>query len=144
MLQLDLAPEHLYVHAQQNLLAMSLAGLLYAKARGGSATDFVEFVGEKAIPCWEPIRGLGAFEMLHEVSVNLAAAGGQVLALSGNAAQAEAALSDWVSDDVRTILGLSRDDTDALWDLYKPIATYLELQYTWARVGEHFVVKVRQ
>ena len=82
--------------------------------------------------------------MLHEVSVNLAAAGGQVLALSGNAAQAEAALSDWVSDDVRTILGLSRDDTDALWDLYKPIATYLELQYTWARVGEHFVVKVRQ
>lgn len=144
MLQLDLAPEHLYVHAQQNLLAMSLAGLLYAKAHGGSATDFVAFVGEKAIPCWEPIQGLGAFEMLHEVSVNLAAAGGRVLSLAGDAAHAEATLSDWVSDEVRTILGLSPSDTDALWDLYKPIATYLELQYTWSRMGQHFVVKAWQ
>jgi len=144
MLKLDLAPEHLYVHAQQNLVAMSLAGLLYAKAQGRTATDFVEFVGEKAVSCWEPMRGLGAFEMLHEVSVNLAAVGGQVLALSGCAVQAQATLSDWVPEDVRTVLGLSRDDTDVLWDLYKPIATYLDLHYTWVRRGEYFVVRVTQ
>lgn len=46
------------------------------------------------------------------------------------------------SSDLLKIFGLSRDEADAIWDIFKPIATFLNLEYTWSRERDEVTLKL--
>jgi len=74
---------------------------------------------------------------LHVVSL-----GGSIVAIAGDDALASATFAHVPSSDVLKFFGLTRYDADAIWDIFKPIATSLKLWYSWSRQQDEVTFKL--
>jgi hypothetical protein len=128
--------EEVCAQARGNGAALLLALVAAAHERGEDLVAAARVVGRWFAPSWDELRGAGALAVTRMASLNLVTAGADLRALAGDARRAEATLTGWPAESDLTVFGLSKEDADAAWQLYAPIANHLGLCYAWRRDGE--------
>lgn len=131
----EFTPEQLYQQAQANVPAFILGTIAFFKEQHRSVEEWVTFIGNRFVPAWEEVKGQGAKAALEQVMQNFASAGGSFRWLAGDESKAEAVMTDWPPADLLELFDLTQEDVDALYEIFKPIATSLNLKYTWHREG---------
>jgi hypothetical protein len=74
--------------------------------------------------------------------IRLVSLGGILVATAGDDAVAFATFAHLPSSDVLKSFGLTRNEADAIWDIFKPIATSLKLEYEWSREQDQVTLKL--
>lgn len=123
-----------------NATGMSLGILAHARKHGESAESAVRWLGAIFAPGWERIKGEGAFAAMRLAALNVVSVGAPLRALSGDEQRAEATFGEWPTDDELAFFGISRQDSDAMYAIFEPIAESLGLAYHWERRDDEFVL----
>ena len=134
--------EQIRHQAQENALAFPLASVVYFREQGRSPHEFIAFVGNTLAPRWKDLRGHGAEVVMDTLALHIASLGGTLVGLVGNNTLAYATFAHVPSSDVLKFFGLTSNDADAIWDLFKPIATSLKLEYEWSRGEDEVTFKL--
>lgn len=125
-----------------NAQGMSLGILAHARKHGEPAESALRWLGAIFAPGWEGIKGEGAFAAMRLAALNVVAVGGTLRSLSGDEHRAEATFGEWPADDDLAFFGISREDTNAMFAIFEPIAESLGLSYRWERRGDEFVLTI--
>lgn len=64
------------------------------------------------------------------------------MAIAGDDDLASATIAHVPSSDALKFFGLTRNNADAIWDIFKPIATSLKLWYSWSRQQDEVTFKL--
>ncbi len=135
MAQLEFTSEELYQQAQGNITAFVLATFAYLKESGQQPDEWVAFVGNRFAPGWQSLKDQGAKAAMQSLALNFLSGGADFQSFSGDETRAEAVMINWPPADFLEELGLTQQDVDAFYDIFKPIATSLGLNYAWHREG---------
>ena len=134
--------EQIRHQAQENALAFLLASVVYFKEQGRPPHEFFTFVGYTLVPVWKKLKGHEPTVVMGSLALHMVSLGGTLVSMKGNDDLAFATFARVPSSDLLKILGLSRDEADAIWDIFKPIATSLKLWYTWSRQQDEVTFKL--
>ena len=134
--------EQIRHQAQEDALAFLLASVVYFKEQGRSPDQFMAVVGNILAPGWKDLKGDGAQVVMDTLALHVVSLGGTLVAIAGNDALAHATVAHVPSSDVLKFFGLTRHDADAIWEIFKPIATSLHLWYAWSRQQDEVTFKL--
>ncbi len=134
--------EQIRHQAQENAIAFLLASVVYFKEQGRPPHEFIASVGNTLVPVWKKLKGHEALVVMDALALHMVSLGGTIVAMKGNDDLAFATFARVPSSDLLKIFGLSRDEADAIWDIFKPIATFLNLEYTWSREQDEVTLKL--
>ena len=142
MVEPTFTSEQIRHQAQEDALAFLLASIVYFKEQGRSPHEFIVSVGNTFAPRWKALKGHGADVVLDTLALHIASLGGTLVALTGNDAVAYATFAHVPSSDALKFFGLTTNDADTIWDIFKPIATSLKLEYEWSREQDEVTFKL--
>lgn len=128
--------EEICEQATGNAGALSLVLLAYARERGESLPEVARFAGRIFAPGWDTERGKGARVAARWAALNAVSCGSTLQRLTEDSKRASTTVSGWPTDEDLAFVGLSRDEADALFEVFDPIATRLGLRYSWRRDGD--------
>ena len=134
--------EQIRHQAQENALAYLLASVVYCKEHGHSPHQFMAAVGHTLAPGWKDLKGHGAEVVMNTLALHVVSLGGTLVAKAGDEVLAVATFAHVPSSDVLKSFGLTRHEADAIWDIFKPIATSLKFWYTWSREQDEVTFKL--
>ena len=120
--------EQIRHQAQENALAYLLASVVYFKEQGHSPHQFIAGLGNILAPGWKELKDHGAEVVMDTLALHIVSLGGTLVAKAGNEALASATFAHVPSSDVLKSFALTRNDADAIWDIFKPISTSLKLR----------------
>ena len=140
----EFTAEELSQQAQGNANALAFLALAYLKEKGQSAAEWADFFGRRVAPGWEGLHGQGAHAAARVIALNVASVGATVHRLSGDEQQAEVTVSGWPAQDMLEFTGLTKADATPMWDVFRPIAAYLNLRYEWQEEGEQVRLRLSQ
>jgi hypothetical protein len=115
---------------------------VYFKEQGRSPHQFIAAVGNTLAPRWKELKGHGASVVMDNLALHIVSLGGNTVGIAGDDDLAYATFAHVPSSDVLKFFGLTRDGADAIWDIYKPMATSLKLWYTWSRQQDEVTFKL--
>lgn len=81
------------------------------------------------------MQGRPPKDIAQMAALNIVSVGGTLQSLSGDDSQAQAVILGWPSEDWRTSFALDQADIDPIWNIFRPIAESMDLQYEWTRQG---------
>ena len=134
--------EQIRHQAQEDALAYLLASIVYFKKQGRSPQEFIAVVGETLVPLWKKLKGHEAQVVMDALALHMVSLGAKLVAAEGDDDLAFATFARVPSSDLLKIFGLSKDEADVIWDIFKPIATFLNLNYTWSREQDEVTLKL--
>jgi hypothetical protein len=76
---------------------------------------------------------------MERCALNVLSAGASLRSLTGNDEWAEAVVGDWppqgklASERLGHYFGMTTDEVDPFWEVFRPIAEHLGFQYEWSR-----------
>jgi hypothetical protein len=79
---------------------------------------------------------------MDNLALHIVSLGANTVGMFGDDDLAYATFAHVPSSDVLKFFGLTRDEADAIWDIYKPMATSLKLWYTWSRQQDEVTFKL--
>jgi hypothetical protein len=100
------------------------------KERGLNVEDFVAYFGRQFAPGWDelhahPVADVGGPER---------SLGRRHVGLAGDEPRTEVIMTGWPeAGEISNVLGLGRNDSDAMWDSFYPIMERLGIRYAWRR-----------
>ena len=136
--------EELFRQATGNAAGMGYALIAFAKACGRTPAEAAAFVGRAFAPGWAEGSDRGAFWVARTMALNLASCGGEVRALSGDDAAAEARVAGMPTAEDAAFFGLTPEEADHLHDIFGPIAESVGTSCSWRREGDEIVLTVRR
>ncbi|HLH62720.1 MAG TPA: hypothetical protein VKV20_13635 [Ktedonobacteraceae bacterium] len=134
--------EQIRHQAQENALAYLLAAVVFFKQQARSPQQFFAFVGKTLLPEWQHLKGHGPRVVIETLGLHIVSLGATLVAMEGDDELAYATFAHLPPSDRLKFLGLSRDEADAIWDIYAPIAASLNLTYTWSRQQDEVTFKL--
>jgi hypothetical protein len=134
--------EQIRHQAQEDALAYLLASVVYFKKQGRSPQEFIAVVGEILVPLWKKLKGHEAQVVMDALALHMVSLGAKLVAAEGNDDLAFATFAQVPSSDLLKLFGLSRDEADAIWDIFRPIAAFLNLEYSWSRQQDEVTLKL--
>ena len=134
--------EQIRHQAQENALAYLLASVVYFKEQNHSPHQFIAGLGNILAPGWKELKNHGAEVVMDTLALHIVSLGGTLVAKVGDDALAFATFAHLPPSDVLKSFGLTRNEADAIWDIFKPIATSLKLWYTWSREQDEVTFKL--
>ena len=131
--------QQIEAQTRDNLNALILATLAYARSQGDDGRRWTAFVGKVFAPGWAP--GMSPHEAALAAALNCASAGMRVDAVVGDEARGEAVTGDWPGRENLEFFALSQAEADQFWTVFEPIAQALGLTFSWRREGDqlHFI-----
>jgi hypothetical protein len=126
-------PEEISLVAQGNVAWLCLAAISYLKENNLSVDDFWAYVGEKFAPSWK--QGMPLKTIALSAARNMVSAGGELVSISGDEASVKAVVAGWPGAEDLEYFDLSQEDADSLWNIFAPIAKYLDCSYKYQRQG---------
>ena len=124
--------EEIRHQAQENALAFLLASVVYFKEQGHSPHQFIAYVGNTLAPGWKSLKDHELQVVMDKLALDIVSLGGKLVGMTGDDELVLATFAHVPSFDTLKFFGLTRDEADTIWDIYKPIATSLKLWYTWS------------
>jgi hypothetical protein len=137
-------PEVIRAQAQSNAAAWVLTTIAYLKQRGSAVEEYVAYHGSQFAPAWEELRGRPVEEVAQLVALNSLSVGGALRSLSGDDGRAEVLVEGWPDEELLSFLPLDRNDSDQIWNTYKPIMEHLGLRYAWQRQDDVVRISVER
>ncbi len=134
--------EQIRHQAQENALAFLLSSVVYFKEQGHSPHQFIAVVGNTLAPKGKGLKGHGAQVVMDTLALYIVSLGGTIVAIAGDDDLASATFAHVPSSDVLKFFGLTSIEGDAIWDIFKPMATSLKLWYTWSRQHDEVTFKL--
>lgn len=124
--------------ARDNVNALILGSLAYARAQGRNGRHWATFMGQAFAPGWN--AAATPRQAATWLALNCASTGMRVVSVSGDETRGEAVTSDWPDADHLAFFGLSQAEADEFWDVFAPIAESLGMLFAWRREGDqlHF------
>ncbi|GAC1346717.1 MAG: hypothetical protein NVSMB27_10790 [Ktedonobacteraceae bacterium] len=132
--------EQIRHQAQENALAFLLASVVYFKEQ--DLSQFIAGLGNTLAPGWKDLKGHGARVVMNTLALHIVSLGGTIVGIAGDDDLAYATFAHVPSSDVLKFFGLTRDEADAIWDIYKPMASSIKLWYTWSRQQNEVTFKL--
>src|SRR5436305_13198180 len=138
--QLAFTPEQIAERGQDNWEHVLFATIAYLKEQGHSVEEWAIYLGEQFAPGWG--HGYTAREVVERCALNVASAGATVRSISGNDDWAECVVGDWpptgklASERFHQYFGVTSEDADPFWEIFRPIARYLGFAYEWNRESD--------
>jgi hypothetical protein len=130
----EFTTEELFPQAKGNATAFILTTIAYLKERDLDADDFVAYFGRQFAPGWDDLRAEPVAAVARTAALNAVSVGGTLGSLSGDETRAEVIMPGWPEgEEVSSVLGLGRNDSDTMWDSFYPIMERLGIRYTWQR-----------
>jgi hypothetical protein len=123
-------------YARNNALGFSLLTVAYLTEHGLSVEDWAGWMGRRfAGPetNWEP--GMGAASMAREAALELVSSNARLIDFSGDGESSEVRV-EWPSGESLSNAGLEREDIDAFWQIWHPLAASVGLEFDFTRDGE--------
>jgi hypothetical protein len=112
----------------------------YLKKNALSRDEFWNFVGQQFAPSWD--QGASAKEVALGAAINMVSAGCKLLSSSGNESQAEVVLTGWPSQRSLERFGLTQEEADSVFGVFRPIAASIGYKYAWERQGDEVKMTV--
>jgi hypothetical protein len=140
----DFTKDEVLQQAKMNAQALSLVAVGYMKEKGLPLDEFWSFVGGKFTLGWDSLKGKGARVATRMFALNMVSVGGTLESLSGDEVRAEAIIADWPSPDLLQAFGVSMGDVDRMYEVFRPIAGLLGLQYEWRPEGDRVTLILSQ
>jgi hypothetical protein len=134
--------EQIRHQAQEDALAYLMASVVYFKEQNRSPHEFITSVGNTLVPVWKKLKGHDALVVMDALALHMASLGATLVSMKGNDELVFATFARVPSSDLLKIFGLSRDEADAIWNIFKPIAAFLNLEYTWSREQDEVTFKL--
>lgn len=140
------APQHTFTpleiaeRGQDNFQHVLFGTIAYLKSHGLSVEEWALALGTLFAPGWG--HGYGARAITERAALNVMAAGASLRSISGNDEWAECVVGDWppagklASDRLQHFFGLSTEDVDPFWEIFRPIAAHLGFEYEWHRESD--------
>ena len=125
--------EQIRHQAQEDALAFLLASVVYFKEQGRPPHQFIAAVGNILAPKWSDLKGHGVEVVMNTLALHVVSLGGTLVAQAADEVLAVATFAHVPSSNVLKSFGLTRDDADAIWEIFRPIAISLKLWYRWSR-----------
>lgn len=138
--QVAFTPEQIAERGKDNFQHVLFATIAYLKSRDLSVEDWATFLGEQFAPGWG--HGYTARKFMEQSALNVVSAGAFPRSLSGHADWGECVVGDWppqgklASERFNHFFGLTQQDVDPFWEIFRPIARYLGFSYDWNRESE--------
>jgi hypothetical protein len=130
----EFTTEELLSQAKGNATAFILTTIAYLKERDLDVDDFVAYFGRQFAPGWDELRPQPVAAVARTAALNAVSVGGTLGSLSGDETRAEVVMTGWPEEEeISSVLGLGRNDSDAMWDSFYPIMDRLGVRYTWRR-----------
>lgn len=136
----EFTSEQLYENAQGNVTAFVVGTIAFFKEQHRPAEEWVTYIGNQFATSWEQVKGQGAKAALEAAVLNFISAGGSLRSFSGDEFKAEAVLTAWPPSDFLGLFGLAQEDFDPFYEIFNPIATSLNLKYTWHRENNQVTI----
>ena len=134
--------EQIRHQAQEDALAYLLTSVVYFKEQNRPPHEFITFVGNTLVPVWKKLKGHDTLVVMDALALHMVSLGATIVSMKGNDELVFATFARVPSSDLLKIFGLSRDEADAIWNIFKPIATFLNLEYTWSREQDEVTFKL--
>jgi hypothetical protein len=138
--QVGFGLEQIWERGQDNFQHVLFGTIAYLKENDLSIEDWATNLGRRLAPGWG--HGYGARDVVERAALNVVSAGASLRSLAGNDEWAECVVADWppqgklASERLSRYFGLSQDDADPFWEVFRPIAEYLGFAYEWHRESE--------
>jgi hypothetical protein len=130
----EFTTEELLSQAKGNATAFILTTIAYLKERNLDVDDFVAYFGRQFAPGWDELGPQPVAAVARTAALNAVSVGGTLGSLSGDETRAEVVMTGWPEEEeISSVLGLGRNDSDAMWDSFYPIMDRLGVRYTWRR-----------
>lgn len=136
--------EEIAKQSSANAQAMALALIAHGRKHGESPDSVGRWLGALFAPSWAGIKGQGARRAATTAALNFVSIGAELRELDGDERQAHATLANWPSTAALDAFDLSQGETDAMYAVFEPIATYLGLAFRWERDGDTVTLHVEQ
>lgn len=134
--------EQIRHQAQENALAFLLASVVYFKEQSHSPHEFITVVGNTLASRWKDLKGEGPQVVMDTLALHIVSLGGSLVAMAGSDALAFATFAHVPSYDLLKSFDLTSKEADAIWDIFKPIAASLNLEYEWTREQDEVTFKL--
>lgn len=131
------SPEQISQTAVGNVYGLCLVAVAYAKAHALSPVEYWAFVGHQFAAGWR--RKQSAKEVAQGAALNMVSAGCDLRSLSGDETQATAVLGGWPPEQR---YGLTQEEADTVWGIFRPIAESQGYSYAWHRQGDEVILTV--
>jgi hypothetical protein len=136
--------EQIRHQAQEDALAYLLASVVYFKEQNRPPHELITFVGNTLVPLWKKLKGHDTLVVMDALALHMVSLGATIVSMKGNDELVFATFARVPSSDLLKIFGLSRDEADAIWNIFKPIATFLNLEFTWSREQDEVTFKLER
>ncbi len=133
-------PEEISQQARGNVGSFYLAAILYVKANDLPLEDFWKFMGEKFAPSWELINS--PYEMMRSMALNMVSCGSRLESISTTESSSSAVVSGWPIPEIIHYFDVTPEEADSLFDIFIPIARFLNFNYQWQREDDTVTMTV--
>jgi hypothetical protein len=133
-MDVDWTPDELWQQEQSNFSAHLAMMFGYLVQHGLPTDEFVRFVGERSAPSWEGTEGVA--DLMEGILLNVRSNGHEIVSVEMHDNRARATVTGLVRYDVMEFFGVPREQADAFWDKFHPLAEALGLSFTWQRIGD--------
>ena len=143
------APQHTFgelevaERGEDNFQHVLFGTIAYLKERGESVGGWATYLGTLFAPGWG--NGYSARAITERAALNVISAGASLRSFSGTEDWAECVVGDWpaqgklASDRMHHFFGLTTEDVDPFWEVFRPIAEHLGFDYEWHRETEQML-----
>jgi hypothetical protein len=125
---------------QGNFAGNNLVLLKYFKERDSSWEDLAVYIGHEFAEQFPP--GLTAKQFAEPFALSWAAAGAEILMLSGDDERAEFVMANAPPEDALKAFGLTREDFDAYSTVPRTCAADLGFDLDWSRDGDKITISI--
>lgn len=134
------SPLQIAERGQDNWQHALFGTIAYLKHKNLSVEEWATFLGALFAPGWG--HGYTARKFMQQAALNVVSAGATPRSLTGIDTWAECVVGDWppqgklASERSNHFFGLTQEDVDPFWEIFRPIAEYLGFNYEWHRESE--------
>ncbi len=130
--------------SRDNSLTAYLGAIAFLKEKNIPIKEFGKFLGEKAAPTWEGVKGAPARTIAMYFAWNMASYGADNFKYDGDEKEAVVEVEDWPSAEVLKGWDIDLEDLDEIMDMNQPIIDYLGMSQEYSRDGKKITIKLKK
>jgi hypothetical protein len=122
--------EELWDQVKMNFSAHMLLMYSFLRTKEIELDEFTRYVAQQVLPGWKSeVRTVD--DLMNGILLNVLANGGSVRSIARTDNEITAVVSQLLEGDILDSLDLEYDDTHQLWNKFMPIASALDMNFTW-------------
>jgi len=134
------------INKRSRVIALTgyLGAIAFLKEKNIPIKEFGKFIGKKAAPSWESVKGAPARTIAMYFAWNMASYGADNFKYDGDEKEAIVEIENWPSDEVIKGWDVTLEDLDDIMEMNQPIIDYLGMSQEYKRDGKKITIKLKK